>query len=136
MHRIGIWYEETDIKIIWIWKLIFIKFIVVYQRSIITTTISVEQTFSLSFKGNWQDKTFLIVTWNKSIFFFSQNKKSSIHETVGIQIATLSIYQVHPSCKMCAGTRWIAARWFPLAFLHAIARSKNSRTREIKGKVQ
>ena len=32
------------------------------------------------------------------------------------------------------GTRWIAARCFPLAFLHAIARSKNSCMREIKGK--
>ena len=31
------------------------------------------------------------------------------------------------------GTRLIAARCFPLSFLHAIARSKNSRTREIKG---
>ena len=35
---------------------------------------------------------------------------------------------------LCAArTRWIAARWFPLAFLHAIACSKNSRMREIKG---
>ena len=33
-------------------------------------------------------------------------------------------------------TSCIAVTWFPLAILHAIARSKNSRTREIKGKVQ
>ena len=33
-----------------------------------------------------------------------------------------------------ATTSCIATRWFPLAILHAIVRSKNSGTAEIKGK--